>query len=70
MHEAWMFELLRSVRDIATASAMPRLAEHLDDAILIAASEVHEHLAGQDGGRVNDGQVAAALRGDTRKELH
>lgn len=42
MSEAWMIELLGAVRDVARANAMGRLAEHLDDAMLLAASEYHE----------------------------
>lgn len=70
MQEAWMFELLRSVRDVAQAHGLPRLAEHLDDAILIAACEVHEAAACQNGGRVDDGETATALRAHSRQELH
>ena len=42
MSEAWFLELLGSVRDVARDHAMNRLAEHLDDAMLVAASEYHE----------------------------
>ena len=42
MSEAWFLELLGSVRDVAKEHAMSRLAEHLDDAMLVAASEFHE----------------------------
>jgi hypothetical protein len=42
MSEAWFLELLGSVRDVARDHAMNRLAEHLDDAMLVAASEFHE----------------------------
>ncbi len=44
MSEAWFLELLGSVRDVARSHAMIRLAEHLDDAMLVAASEYHEAL--------------------------
>lgn len=42
MSEVWVLEQLKSVRDIARANAMYRLAEHLDDAMLLAASEFHD----------------------------
>jgi hypothetical protein len=42
MSEAWFLELLGNVRDVARDHAMSRLAEHLDDAMLVAASEFHE----------------------------
>jgi hypothetical protein len=44
MSEAWFLELLGSVRDVARSHAMIRLAEHLDDAMLVAASEFHESM--------------------------
>jgi DNA-binding transcriptional ArsR family regulator len=70
MSEAWMMELLASVRDTARAKAMPRLAEHLDDAILIAASELHEAL---EEGRVpsrHDGGNPTAFRVAPAGGLH
>jgi len=42
MSEVWVLEQLKSVRDIARSNAMYRLAEHLDDAMLLAASEFHD----------------------------
>jgi hypothetical protein len=42
MSEAWLIELLAVLRDAARRSDMPRLAEHLDDAALLAVSEIHD----------------------------
>jgi hypothetical protein len=47
MSEAWIMELLQAVREVAGKSGLHRLAEHLDDAVLIAASEFHERIAAQ-----------------------
>jgi hypothetical protein len=41
MSEAWVIELLDVLRDAARRSNLGRLAETLDDAALIAASECH-----------------------------
>ena len=41
MTEETMLEILGSARDAARSSGMFRLAEHLDDAMLMAASEFH-----------------------------
>jgi len=53
MSEAWLIELIAVLRDAARRSEMPRLAEHLDDAALLAVSEIHERrdlvAAGQRG---------------------
>lgn len=61
MSEAWFLELLGSVRDVARSHAMIRLAEHLDDAMLVAASEFHEAmlvLENQTGHDVENRKVA------------
>jgi hypothetical protein len=52
MSEAWLIELLDVIRDAARRSDMARLAEHLDDAALIAASEIHERRAVLSGDRI------------------
>ncbi|MFN3612988.1 MAG: hypothetical protein ACK4WC_00290 [Rubrimonas sp.] len=44
MSEAWMMELLTVLRDGARRSGMYRLAEHLDDAALLAVSEFHDRI--------------------------
>jgi len=54
MSEVWVLEQLRSVRDIARSNAMYRLAEHLDDAMLLAASEFHEVHEGSEAAACND----------------
>lgn len=41
MSEAMILEMLRDARDIAKTQGMLRLSEHLDDAMLIAASDAH-----------------------------
>jgi hypothetical protein len=50
MNEAWIMSVLGSARDEARAHAHYRLAEHLDDAMLIAASEYHVRLAAEGPG--------------------
>ncbi len=70
MSEAWMQELLGSMRDMARAQSMYRLAEHLDDAILLAASEFHEAQNACGGGLRNVGGDPAAVRIDTLGRVH
>lgn len=41
MSEGWMMEVLGNARDAARAGGNYRLAEHLDDAMLIAACAYH-----------------------------
>lgn len=70
MSEAWMNELLSSLRDVARDKAMHRLAEHLDDALLLVASEHHEAHAVSRGLIGHDAEAAAVVRGDPRPSLH
>lgn len=72
MSEQWLMELLQAVRDVAGKSGYARLAEHLDDAILVAASEVHDRLGGTDTGLGElDGRFGAEdLRGAARPAIH
>lgn len=68
--EAWMLELIAYVRDAARDGKMSRLAEHLDDAILIAASEFHDTDARIGMAGRHDGSGAEALRDLARHGLH
>ena len=71
--EKWMTELLASARDIARSHEMHRLAEHLDDAILLAASEFHTAAAGgnAEGAIVlNERLGTEGIRDTSRTEIH
>jgi len=70
MAETWILELLGSARDAARAHAMPRLAEHLDDAMLLAASEFHEAGFAAEVGTVDEFEGACAARGAARPWIH
>lgn len=72
MNEAGIVELLGTMRDAARARAMFRLAEHLDDAILLAASEFHDKLATLSGvgEAFNVRPPAEDLRDAARSALH
>jgi hypothetical protein len=48
MTNEWMIDVLADLRNFAAKQAMLELAEHLDDAILVAALEIRD----QDRGRV------------------
>ena len=45
MSEAWLLELLAVTRDASRRAGYFRLAEHLDDAALLALSERHDRMA-------------------------
>lgn len=40
MANEWMLDLLSDLRKVAEKNAMSQLAEHLDDALLIASAEL------------------------------
>ncbi len=40
MKENWVIDVLSDLRSFAHQNALPQLAEHLDDARLIAAAEI------------------------------
>ncbi|MBL4874776.1 MAG: hypothetical protein JKY41_15695 [Rhodobacteraceae bacterium] len=48
MTNEWMIDVLADLRNFAAKQAMLELAEHLDDAILVATVEIRDH----DRGRV------------------
>ena len=47
MTNEWMIDVLADLRAFAAKRAMLDLAEHLDDAILVAAVEIREHGRGR-----------------------
>jgi hypothetical protein len=70
MSEGWILELLASARDAARAHAMTRLAEHLDDAMLVAASEFHEAARVAGGLARHDDQDRASAGGLAGGQFH
>lgn len=65
MNNEWMIDVLADLRKFAQKQAMLDLAEHLDDAIVLAAVEIRNHDEGRGPGEgVNDkktGNVSRAL---------
>jgi hypothetical protein len=70
MSEAWILELLGTVRDVARSQAMIRLAEHLDDAMLVAASEYHEAMFAADLGKAHVFESTNAVRSVAGPGIH
>lgn len=46
MKAYWVIDILKDIRQFSEKSGMIELAEQLDDAIFVAASEIALHLAG------------------------
>lgn len=70
MTEAWVLEVLGGVRDMARHNGQFRLAEHIDDAMLIAASEFHETAFVLERWAGHDREGAEALRGASASGFH
>ena len=68
MNNEWMIDVLADLRKFAQKQAMLELAEHLDDAIMLATVEIKNHTGGRGHGvGVNDtktGSVSGTLGGN------
>ena len=56
MRSEWILDVLSDLKNYASSSDLPLLAEHLDDAALIALTEIasqEERLQGQKNGAEN-----------------
>ena len=65
-----MMELLGSARDEARSAGLFQLAEHLDDAMLIAAAEVHAAMEDRGARPRHDGEGSGTLRGAPGTRVH
>ena len=70
MSEAMVLEMLGAARDAARSRGMVRLAEHLDDAMLVAASEYYEAAEGAGIEPFDGGQGSTTLRGAAESRVH
>lgn len=57
MTNEWIMDVLSDLRNFAEKQSMMDLAEHLDDAILVAASEIHDQEERQSVVKVDDAKV-------------
>lgn len=70
MGEAWVMDVLGAARNEARSRGLYRLAEHLDDAILVAASEFHDARLSE-GTPSGDGfETGDPVRNAVRPGLH
>lgn len=57
MNSEWIMDVLSDLRNFAEKQSMLDLAEHLDDAILVAAGEIRDQAESQSVVKVNDAEV-------------
>ncbi len=69
MKAYWVIDILKDIRQFSEKNGMVELAEHLDDAIFVAASEIGAKLCGA-GTDVGKGQARGAAGALTDSEVH
>ncbi len=62
MNNEWIIDVLLDLRNFAEKQVMMDLAEHLDDAILIAAAEIRDLADDQHAVKVDDAKTGKISR--------
>ncbi|WP_439109564.1 hypothetical protein [Lentibacter sp.] len=57
MKNDWILDVLTDLRSVAAAHGLPKLADQLDDAVLLAACELASSPEGGDARGANEGRV-------------
>ena len=70
MKAYWVIDILKDIRQFSEKNGMVELAEHLDDAIFVAASEIGAKLCGAGTVEVGHGQSRGSARALTDNEVH
>ena len=70
MKAYWVIDILKDIRQFSEKNGMVELAEHLDDAIFVAASEISARLSGAGSVDVGTGQARGAAGALADNELH
>ena len=68
MKAYWVIDILKDIRQFSEKNGMLGLAEQLDDAIFVAASEIGAKLSA--GNDVGKGQARSALGAVADHDLH
>jgi hypothetical protein len=70
MKAYWVIDILKDIRQFSEKNGMVELAEHLDDAIFVAASEIGAKLCGAGTVEVGNGQSRGAAGALADNEVH
>jgi hypothetical protein len=65
----WVIDILRDIRQFSEKNGMPELAEHLDDAIFVAACEIGAKLDGV-GTELGKGRARSRTGAVAEHEVH
>jgi hypothetical protein len=70
MKAYWVIDILRDIRQFSEKNGMVELAEQLDDAIFVAASEIGAKLCGAGPVDVGKGQARGVSGAAPEHEVH
>lgn len=70
MKADWVIDILKDIRQFSEKNGMLELAEHLDDAIFVAASEIGARLDGAGPGRLATGSARSVSGATADNEVH
>jgi len=70
MKAYWVIDILKDIRQFSEKNGMVELAEQLDDAIFVAASEISTHLASAGLGEGVAGKTGTHTRATADNEVH
>jgi hypothetical protein len=70
MKAYWVIDILKDIRQFSEKSGMVELAEHLDDAIFVAASEISARLCSAGTVEVGHAQARGAAGALADNEVH
>ena len=70
MKAYWVIDILKDIRQFSEKNGMVELAEHLDDAIFVAATEIGAKLCGSGSVDSGNGKTRGAAGALTDNEVH
>ena len=70
MKANWVIDILKDIRQFSEKNGMVELAEQLDDAIFVAASEIEMQLAGAESGGMRAGRPRGGSGAVADHEVH
>jgi hypothetical protein len=70
MKAYWVIDILKDIRQFSEKNGMLELAEQLDDAIFVAASEIGMKLASAGTGDLGTGKARGISRAAAENDLH
>ena len=70
MKAFWVIDILKDIRQFSEKNGMMELAEHLDDAIFVAAREIGARVDGEGTGELGKGRARGGSGAAADHEVH